>query len=91
MAKTIKITIEDEKPKKGQGKKKRPPGRPLKCAFCGGKGIDPQLFGLPCRACGGDGRVPPERKKKCPRCNNKGRDPITFGPCIGCHGLGYIK
>ncbi|HUV02680.1 MAG TPA: hypothetical protein VMW67_04445 [Desulfobacteria bacterium] len=92
MAKTIKITIEEEKPKKTPAKKKKPTGRPLKCAYCNGTGKDPVIFGM-CRVCDGTGRVRPDiGKKKCVYCNNTGIDPILSGvPCTKCHGWGYIK
>ncbi len=92
MAKTIKITIEEEKTKKTPAKKKKPTSKQLKCAYCKGKGRDPFIYGAVCKVCDGKVRVPPDRTNKCPYCDNTGIDPTIYGArCKVCDGWGYIK
>jgi len=89
---TVKIKEKEAKKPQGPKKTKKPTGRPLKCAYCGGTGRDPVIPGTHCTVCGGTGRVPPDRKKKCVYCKNTGRDPVIPGThCTKCGGWGYIK
>jgi len=49
---------------------------------------------IPCKACGGGGRVEPPRRTPCARCSGTGkvglsRGPFSFAqPCPQCHGTG---
>ena len=70
----------------------------IKCAYCGGRGIDP--FGIPsrkssCQVCNGKGRVlivagDEEDILKCPFCRGKGRHPYMRMNCTACMGKGVV-
>ena len=71
--------------------------REIKCAFCGGKGIDPfELFhpGAKCQVCKGAGRVSiaifEDRLVKCKYCHGTGRHPFTRMTCSSCKGKGVL-
>ena len=78
---------------------KHPSGEPrgkvdVRCAYCGGRGVDP--FGLPgpesnCSVCGGKGynrvMVP---YVPCPDCGGTGKEPGRRLTCTACKGKGVI-
>ena len=95
MAKTIKVTIEEEEPKKSQGKKgtKTRPKEPLLCGYCGGKGkIVEWMIDKICPICKGMGRRP-FKGIKCAACEGKGKSTewMVDKICPACKGWGYIK
>jgi len=79
-------------------KKKYTQKKEIKCAYCGGKGLDP--FGslrpaTKCQVCVGSGRISItifEDKKlvKCQYCRGTGRHPFTRMTCTSCKGKGAL-
>lgn len=77
--------------------KKHTKEKEIKCAFCGGKGVDPfELLhpGAKCQVCGGRGRVSiaifEDKLIKCHYCHGTGRHPLTRMTCSSCSGKGVI-
>jgi len=66
----------------------------LREAFSGKKARIHVRHTVPCKACGGDGRLQPPRRIPCPRCSGTGkvglsRGPFSFAqPCPACRGTG---
>lgn len=66
--------------------------KPVACAACDGKGIDPKTAMSTCTACGGSGRLnvargPRQFTKACPRCKGHGQ---VGRPCRQCGGSGQV-
>lgn len=68
-------------------------GKKIKCAFCGGTGVQPRSLKSRCIACRGKGEV--EFKSPaitCPSCKGKGKSLGTLGlACIRCKGVGAVE
>lgn len=78
-------------------KKRQTKEKEIKCAYCGGKGIDP--FGLlhpgaKCQVCEGRGRVSiavfEDKLVECRYCRGTGKHPFTRMTCSACKGKGVI-
>jgi len=67
----------------------------VKCAFCGGKGLDP--FGImsplaECQVCEGEGSVKlAEPMVKCAFCHGTGVHPNSRMTCTVCGGVGTVE
>ena len=67
----------------------------VKCAFCGGKGLDP--FGImsplaECQVCEGEGTVKlAEPVVKCAFCHGTGVHPNSRMTCTVCDGVGTVE
>jgi len=75
----------------GRGKVEvKPPT--MKCAYCGGTGIQPGGVRLTCPVCWGKGVVTAvkEPTKTCPECWGSGRALESGLPCLTCKGKGVI-
>lgn len=77
--------------------KKHAQEKQIKCAFCGGKGVDPfELLhpGARCQVCGGKGRVSiaifEDKLIKCHYCHGTGKHPFTRMTCTSCKGKGVV-
>lgn len=68
-------------------------GKKIKCAFCGGTGVQPRSLKSRCISCRGKGEV--EFKSPaitCPSCKGKGRSLGALGlACIRCKGVGAVE
>jgi len=68
-------------------------GKKIKCAFCGGTGVQPRSLKSRCIACRGKGEVEFENSAiTCPSCKGKGGSLGALGlACIRCKGVGVVE